>query len=234
MVIRDVGVHVEQMHPTLRHTYDGIVPWIQGLFSASCIHCNETFAQTSLQLCLDCHQEIPHTLKSVSLKSEILHECWSLGCYRGPLGSVIRKGKYASRRHLFETLGEYLAGACLELPSVDAVVSVPLPWRRLWTRGFNQSNVLSLEVARMLNVPHFELLQRIDPKEQASRMIQDRSIQITGRFGLHPRVDKDGIPESILLVDDVVTSGATFEGCAIELLNIGVSRVFGLAVANSR
>mgnify|MGYP001351639543 FL=1 len=65
-------------------------------------------------------------------------------------------------------------------------------------------------------------------------MIQDRSIQITGRFGLHPRVDKDGIPESILLVDDVVTSGATFEGCAIELLNIGVSRVFGLAVANSR
>ena len=222
------------MHPILRYSYDGIVPWIQGIFAVPCIHCHEEMANSSLQLCPACFQEIPYTLRKISLESEIVREFWSLGCYRGPLGSVIRKGKYASRRHLFETLGEYLAGACLDLPPVDAVVSVPLPWRRFWRRGFNQSKVLSVEVSRILNVPHFELLQRIDPKEQASRILQERSIQLTGRFGLHPRVEKHCIPESVLLVDDVLTSGATFEGCAIELLNIGVGCVIGVAVANSR
>ena len=222
------------MHPIFRHTYDGIVPWLQGILTADCIHCHDAVAETPLQLCSECAQEIPHTLKTVSLDSAIVHEFWSLGCYRGPLGSVIRKGKYAARQHLFETLGEYLAGACLDLPPVDAVVSVPLPWRRLWQRGFNQSKVLSLEVSRILKVPHFQLVRRIDPKEQASRLLIERSIHLTGRFGLHPRVDAVGVPDSVLLVDDVVTSGATFEGCAIELLNIGVSRVFGVAVANSR
>ena len=222
------------MHPIFRHTYDGIVPWLQGILTADCIHCHDAVAETPLQLCSECAQEIPHTLKTVSLDSAIVHEFWSLGCYRGPLGSVIRKGKYAARQHLFETLGEYLAGALLRLTTCRCRGVSSFTLATIVATWLQSIQGAWFEVSRILKVPHFQLLRRIDPKEQASRLLIERSIHLTGRFGLHPRVDAVGVPDSVLLVDDVVTSGATFEGCAIELLNIGVSRVFGVAVANSR
>ena len=222
------------MNWMFRQTYDAIVPVLQRVFAVSCVHCGEQLAQTQLQLCEACSSEIPLTLKRIGLGSEIVPECWAMGSYRGPLGSIVRRGKYASRQHLFASLGEFLAGACLDLEPFDAVVSIPLPWTRLWSRGFNQSAVLSLEVSRVLDIPYFQLLQRMDPREQASKMLHERSKNLSGRFELHPRVDIDGIPQRVVLIDDVVTTGATFESCAMELLNIGVQRVIGVAAASSR
>jgi len=152
--------------------------------------------------------------------------------YRSVLGSVIRRGKYAGQRSIFDRLGYVLAGAALDLPDIDAVVSVPLPISRKLKRGFNQSTILARHVAQLLEVSQYEILFRIDQQEQAGKSQLERRDQLTGRFEVRPRFDKDTVPRIVLIVDDVMTTGSTAESCALELLNVGVKEVYVLALVS--
>ena len=109
-----------------------------------------------------------------------------------------------------------------------------MPWSREWSRGFNQSAILADQIHQLLGVPHLQLLQRIDATEQASKKVHHRTKVLTGRFIVNPRFFRNDIPNTILLVDDVVTSGATFNGCAIELLSMGVQRIICVALASGK
>ena len=157
---------------------------------------------------------------------------WYMAPYRSVLGSVIRRGKYAGQRTVFERLGNILAGAALDLPEIDAVVSVPLPITRQINRGFNQSAILAGCVAKFLGVSQYEILFRVDQQEQAGKSQAERRSRLVGRFEVRPHFDCDTIPERVVIVDDVMTTGSTAESCALELLNIGVREVYVLAVVS--
>ena len=74
--------------------------------------------------------EIPQSIRPLRFESDYLHSSMVYGTVPIGLGSVIRRGKYAGQRSVFERLGYILAGAALDLPEMDAVVSVPLPAHR--------------------------------------------------------------------------------------------------------
>ena len=115
------------------------------------------------------------------------------------------------------------------------VIPVPLHPRRLRTRGFNQASVIGQTVSQALKLPLDEVsLVRVSitEKYRAGMDTKGRRDTVAGAFRVaHPRIV---VGESILLVDDVFTTGATISACAEALIAAGAGNVFVLTVARAR
>src|SRR5580692_7181751 len=141
---------------------------------------------------------------------------------------LVHAFKYGDRLDLAPMMGRWTSNAGRELlAEADALVPVPLHWRRQWARRFNQSAMLASAVAKESGVPiAFGALKRVKATAQQVGLSQkERAANIQGAF----RVPQDGkaavAGRRLVLVDDVLTSGATVEGCARALLRAGAANV---------
>jgi predicted amidophosphoribosyltransferase len=117
------------------------------------------------------------------------------------------------------------------LPQVTAVTWVPLARRRLAERGFDQARVLAAGVADRTQTPCVALLIRASSTgPQAKRDAAARRVAMRGAFAVHPRAK---VPASVLLVDDVLTTGATAAAAAEPLRGAGARSVHLLAAARA-
>lgn len=240
-----------------------IESFLQQMFASPCVHCKVEIATNvsgvgSLGLCANCAGEVSFSLRAIG-NSNLVSSVWAMDSYQGALGSVVKQGKYKRRATVFRKIGRTMAGACLDLPPFDIVSFVPLSWHRKMDRGFDQAEVLAEEIAQFLGVPHMALLERTDYSRQADKSMQERKKQLTGRFSLHKNALREGMVETpgtkvdntpyvirdpklrshirnktILLVDDVFTTGSTLDGCGIELYDAGVEKVLGCTVVSSK
>jgi ComF family protein len=133
-------------------------------------------------------------------------------------------------------LGALLAGfLCRALPeeereTFDAVAAVPLHWRRRWQRGFNQSGLLAARVARQFRLPSIQPLRRVRATAtQAGLTNSNRRKNVAGAFRVARRGKIEG--KRILLIDDVMTTGATGAACATALKRAGAKSVTLLTLA---
>jgi ComF family protein len=150
--------------------------------------------------------------------------------YGGPIADAIQRFKYEGRSELGASLGIFMAhvakGADLD---VDAVVSVPLHWRRRRKRGYDQAALLARPIAKCLGVPALlRGLRRVrNTTSQVDLRFRERQQNVAGAF----------MPGSlrgakrVLLVDDVRTTGATLSSAAEALRAGGVSEVHTLVLA---
>jgi ComF family protein len=154
---------------------------------------------------------------------------YSFGAYEGVLRKLIHVFKFEGVRTLQRPLGALLAQALPRELSFDAVVPMPLHWRRRWQRGFNQSELLSREIARKWNVPVRALVRRKKATApQAGLTSAERRKNVQGAFAVKTsRVN--GM--RLLLIDDVLTTGATAGACARQLKRAGAAHVTFLALA---
>ncbi|HXA65093.1 MAG TPA: ComF family protein, partial [Bryobacteraceae bacterium] len=112
----------------------------------------------------------------------------------------------------------------------DVIVPMPLHWRKRWQRGFNQSALLASEIGRRTNIPLRNVLRRIRPTAtQAGLTNAKRRQNVSGAFHSRPRPSLHG--QRVLLVDDVMTTGATAASCARALKMAGAKRVTLLTLA---
>lgn len=152
--------------------------------------------------------------------------------FGGALREAIHKLKYGKRPDLGAPLGELLRVGCLDLDlgSVDVVVPVPLHPVRLAERGYNQSALVARALARDLKVPMNTscLARTSNTKAQAKLAKSERAANVKGRF-----VAREVSGKSVLVVDDVVTTGATSEACTRALLDAGARRVRCVAIARA-
>jgi ComF family protein len=152
------------------------------------------------------------------------------GFYEGKLRRLIHLFKYSGMKPLARPLAGYLERA-LEtgVPAepardFDAVIAVPLHWRKKWARGFNQAELLARPVARRRRLPLLNALRRRRPTEvQAGLALAGRRRNVTGAFGVRAGVDLKG--KRVLLIDDVMTTGATASACASVLKRAGAASV---------
>jgi ComF family protein len=155
----------------------------------------------------------------------------SAGAYDGILRDIIHAWKFERRQSLARPLARLVREHCAEaLRDADLVVPVPMtPWRR-WQRGFNQAD----DLARHLGVPRARLLARLRPRPAQSTLPSARRqtnldasifVPIYRRAAARARV--------IVLVDDVVTTGATLEACAMALRRAGAKQVRAVTVAHT-
>ena len=158
-----------------------------------------------------------------------------LGPYEGLLRELILRMKQASGEQLAEALGELWAesaGPSLRELGAEVILPVPLNWRRRWQRGFNQSAVLAEALARHLRLPcQPRWLRRVRPTPFQSRQsAADRRQNLREAFQSPSRTLLPG--RTVLLVDDVLTSGATASEAARVLRAAGAERVLVAVLAH--
>ena len=195
-----------------------------------CVRCGDALAswRTPDQLCARCRRTARQFLTARSA-----------GRYDGSLRRIIHAFKYGQRRVLARPLASLVTRAAAEvLEGADAVIPVPLhPWRAL-QRGFNQAD----DLARHLGLPVWRALRRRrSGPPQASLPAARRHANVRGAFAIS-RGPASALASAwparlrnrvVVLVDDVMTTGATIDACGRVLQDAGVTTVRALTVARA-
>jgi ComF family protein len=141
--------------------------------------------------------------------------------YRGPARSAVHRLKFSGWRGVGDALAA--AVAALDPPPADAVTWVPLASRRRAERGFDQARVLARALARRLDVPAVAVVRRTTATAPQARRTREQRMQ--AMEGVFSRIPRAKAPARLLLVDDVLTTGATASACAAVLVEAGASQI---------
>lgn len=149
--------------------------------------------------------------------------------YGFPIDAAIKFLKFQRRLEYLPAFGTILAAALLKLPAdIDALIPVPLHWRRQALRGFNQADELCRELQQRCELPIVRNARRRRATSSQSGLdARARARNLQGAFAISGQV----LARHPLIVDDVVTTGATCRELTNELLRSGVPQVSVLALA---
>jgi ComF family protein len=157
---------------------------------------------------------------------------YSYGSYDGVLRDLVHLLKYQGIRPLAGRFGEWMALALPREERFDAVVPMPLHWLKRWQRGFNQAELLAVEIARRWNAPLRRVVRRSRATASQTGLTNaKRRANVQGAFAVRRGSQLEG--QRILVVDDVVTTGATASACARVLKRAGARYVAILALART-
>jgi len=148
--------------------------------------------------------------------------------------TLVHALKYQDRTDLAPAMGRWMARAGKELlDEADVLVPVPLHWRRGWSRRYNQSGALARMISRQSGVKlAAEALCRIRPTEQQIGLSRpQRASNVQGAFKVAAERRAEIAGRRVILVDDVLTTGATTDACARALLRARAAQVDVLVFA---
>ncbi len=205
--------------------------------TAICKDCLSHFAENEHTYCIVCGQVSPfglthNTCKAKNTPDRLLSvfSYTTAGC-----AESIITGKYKFIKQAFQILGSQMAKVLednLSALNKESTLITPLPlhiWRLRW-RGFNQSEILAKQLASRLELAFEELLVRYKPtKTQKDLNRQQRQKNIAGSFKAKPNLDLTG--KTVLLVDDVTTTGSTLLEASKSLKEVGAAHVWCIALA---
>jgi ComF family protein len=203
-------------------------------FPKACAGCNSFLMETELVICTTCRYEIPLTNHHNTRNNEFVTrfygriplEFGSALFYfhkKGILQEMIHKLKYKGHEEIGEAIGFWYAEELKvvpELKHVDFIIPVPIHKKRLRKRGYNQVTKFGKAISESLKIDFNEtILQRnIYSETQVRKNILERSDVIENVFSATYTDEMHS--KHFLLVDDVITTGATLESCAREILKI--------------
>jgi len=204
---------------------------IDFLAPRNCVFCGTLSAAGEQSICAFCFTDLPWNIPAVSPTPGIFECSISMLHYSFPVDVAIKAFKYKRRLFYVPAFCEVLCGAEKLLPGeIDAVMPVPLHWRRKAYRGFNQAAELAKPLAASLGLPLARGLYRSKATPfQSGLNAKKRASNLQGAF----RFSRTATHAHVLIVDDVVTTGATLRAMAKVLLANGVKRVSSLTVARA-
>jgi ComF family protein len=197
--------------------------WWQWLFEWRCSGCSKRQGARICQACLSTMVH-PHVINARGMRVV------AGGCFTGALRNCLFAFKYRGRRDLVPSLVGIMHAACTDsMTSQRVVVPVPLHPTRLRKRGFNQAALLARGVAKRLERPYLDCLRRTkDTRPQWRLSRHERLLNLDSALS----VCKDLQGVDVLLVDDVLTTGATAEACWLALQAAGARSILVLVLAS--
>ncbi len=227
--------------------HNPMVDFFNLLFPDLCTVCGENLNRGEQHICLTCLYSIPKTNYHLLPENPIEKRFWGkVPIFRGtaffffhkgsPFQKLLHSLKYKGNKEIGEVLGRYAAAdlsESVDFTTVDVIIPVPLHPGKFKKRGYNQSEWIAKGLSSVLGKPYdtTTLCRLRETETQTKKSVFERYENTADIFGL---LDKNALSgKHVLLVDDVLTTGSTLEGCVKILLaceGIKVS-VFALAVA---
>ncbi len=201
-----------------------------------CFQCLYKINRSPLGVCAKCGYPLGYNQDCQHCKSMlILPRTRALGFYSEPWLPLIHALKYQGKKSLAKIFGRSMSGLLNSDPMLkqaDALVPIPLHSARKRERGFNQAELLSLEISDQTGIPILNALKR--KKNTKSQITLDPKERIENMQGAFIIKDKQMvINKRVILIDDVITTGATISSAAQVLQNAGAQEVYGLVVARA-
>jgi len=209
-------------------------------FPLQCAICGKLLAPDHKdRICEHCWRKIIYLNRPIDIRLS-LEKVWSVGVYDGVLKELILQFKYKEKKYLANPLGKLLAdfvGNYLKEENFDYIVPIPLERSRQRKRGFNQAELLAQILGEAVNKPVLTHLvkRRKKTKPQFGLSRSERFENLSGAFEISKSGEADGPPiagKTILLLDDLATTGVTLDECAKVLKMAGVRGVYGLVLAH--
>ena len=218
--------------------------FISLIFPRYCMACKNGLARDEEILCMQCTYDLPKTLSHKDPDNYIarkfygkipIHE--ALACYKftknGRVQEVLHQLKYNNKPDLGVWLGENYGRELISdgwTPIYDMIVPVPLHQSKYRLRGYNQSLKFATGLGNVLDLKVEDILGRTTKTStQTNKSRLDRWQNVDDVFEVKSK--ESLITKKILLVDDVITTGATLESCAIQLKNFGCEQIGIMAIA---
>jgi ComF family protein len=219
-----------------RQVADGL---LAVLFAPACAACGEPLSSPTSSIVCDACWRGAQTIAPPFFIPH-LDVCQAAGVYDGALREIVHALKYRGRTSLARRLAELIAERCgAALTGAGALVPVPLHASRRRERGFNQAEL----IARALPLPCVNALERVRATPSQTDLPADqRRTNVRGAFAVKGRQSPFSgwfteksvtVPLSLVLVDDVATTGATLSECARVLKEAGAREVRAVTVARA-
>lgn len=212
------------------------------LFPKVCCCCDKGLVGNEELLCFSCRSQLPKTNYSDLKDNELINRFYGklnldygaayLFFYKsGITQKMLHLLKYSDLPELGELLGKWYGYELAEkkiINKADIIIPVPLHAKRIRQRGYNQSLLIARGISSVTKIPiNTKALKRVQFEEsQTHKTKEQRWANVTDSFQLVDQKEIEG--KRILLVDDVITTGATLAACGNKLLNGGA---VGLSVA---
>jgi len=201
-------------------------------FPRKCNHCGNNLDKTESEICKRCLFEIPKTNFHANAENPVNKTFWgrinieqaTSAFYftkKSILQNLLHHIKYHNKKELTAELGKYLGNELATIKSYqtcDVIIPVPLHPTKRKKRGYNQSEWLAKGIAEKMDIPvnTITLKRHVNSKSQTKKNRVERWENVRAAFSV--QTSKDFPYKHVLLVDDVITTGATLEACAAQLL----------------
>jgi ComF family protein len=198
------------------------------LFPPRCVFCRKILKNSEHEMCDECQKQLPYTNgTSVRLKGEFFTECVSPLLYSGNVRKSFLRFKFKNATNYAGCYGKLLANCVRDNMNgkFDLITWVPLSAKRQKKRGYDQAMLIAMVVALELDYVAVEILVKHTdiPAQSGLRAAEERRANVLGAFGV---IDSELVcGKRILLIDDIVTTGATLSECSQVLLAAGASEV---------
>lgn len=222
-----------------------ITDFLHLFYPRLCLACGQNHLPANEWLCLPCQFKLPKTNFHQLAENDLTERFWGrLQLVAGAAMYFFVKGgrtqqlihnlKYKGKKQIGLEVGKMYGKLLKEIPayqSVDLIIPVPLHPKKEKRRGFNQSNFFAIGLAESMNVSWSEkhLKRKVYTATQTQKSRQERLDNVLSQFEACHTEKIAG--KHLLLVDDVITTGATMEACGMKLLEIPNTRLSLAAIA---
>lgn len=207
------------------------------LYPPRCILCRTLLGTgTAAVLCADCARRLRTQYRiSEHVVVEGTDGAAAALLYKGAVRTAMQRYKFSHGKECAVWFAAQLSpvvGAWIEDWRPDCVTYVPVGPGRFWERGYNQSALVARRIAKQFGLPCVPLLRkRLFAARQSSKSRRDRKQNVRNIFRLRRGAMLSG--RRVLLVDDVLTTGATLSACAQALRQGGAERIFAVAITKT-
>jgi len=201
---------------------------------ADCALCGERAASSPFVLCARCDASVRSNKTSKLASSSRIPVIYSLGIYSGALKECIKQFKFRNKINMIHAFCELIrSDPHIKAIAANLIIPVPISGTRFKVRQYNQSELIARILQRILKTPLScdNLVKTKNTPPQTGLSRNKRIENLIGSF--HVRDPRKIAGRSILLVDDVITTGATLDTCAKELLLKGAKCIYAFTLART-
>lgn len=204
------------------------------IYPPKCVFCGKLLADRETDLCAKCRAEAPAVGEHIK-RGECYRECYGVYYYEGRVKESLRRFKFGGKACYAEAYGRLIAMELLrQRAEFDVLTWVPIGKKRARERGYHQTMLMAQAVARELGVEAVQTLKKIkdNPAQSGLHSTAARKQNVAGVYEVTQAERFAG--KTVLLIDDIITSGATLSEAARTLQRGGAGCVVCATLAVTR